>query len=191
MALSYPLSLPTEVGISQVQFTALSATAVSSSPFTYAQQVQHWGGEMWTAEVTLPPMRASSAEEWVAFLISLRGRYGTFYLNDPLNTSPRGTATTLSITGTTGDSSVSATINGTLKAGDWFNTPTNKLHKVVQDIASTGTMEIFPALREDLVAESCNLSSAKGIFRLSTNETTWSINEMNQYGITFPAMEAI
>ena len=191
MALTYPLSLPTTIGIAQIEFRAINATAFSQSPFTYSQQVQTWPGAMWQADVSLPPMNRPAAEEWVAFLLSLRGRYGTFYLNDPLSSQPRGTATTLTITGDEYSTSVTATVDGTLKAGDWFNTSTYGLHKVTKDLASSGTMEIWPPLREDIVAGSCNLDSAKGIFRLSSNETPWSIKEMNQYGITFGAMEAL
>jgi len=191
MALTYPLSLPTSIGIQNIQFTAITATTLTQSPFTFAQQVQSWPGEMWQADVTIPPCGNDVAEQWVAFLISLRGRYGTFYLNDPLNIEPRGSATTLTITGSQNSSSVTATINGTLNAGDWFNTPNYGLHKVTQNITSSGTMEIFPALREDLTAASCTLANAKGIFRLSTNESFWNINELNSYGITFGAMEAL
>jgi len=111
-----------------------------------------------------------------------------------LNTSPRGTATTLSVTGTSGSSSVTATINGTLKAGDWFSLgsgTSTRLYKVVQDISSSGTMEIYPALRSTVTGASADLTEAKGVFRLSSNETSWSINDVNSYGITFGAMEAL
>jgi hypothetical protein len=35
------------------------------------------------------------------------------------------------------------------------------------------------------------LSNTVGVFRLSSNETSWSSNEIAKYGITFGAMEAI
>jgi hypothetical protein len=35
------------------------------------------------------------------------------------------------------------------------------------------------------------VANAKGVFRLATNETNWSINEVTHYGLSFAAVEAI
>lgn len=194
MAITYPLSLPTTIGPAQIEFRAVNAVAISQSPFTFEQQIHTYSGQAWQADITLPPVSRDLAEDWVAFLLSLRGQAGTFYLNDPLNTSPRGTATSLVISGSAGSSSVTATINGTLKAGDWFSIgsgTSTRLHKVVQEISSSGTMEIYPALRSTVSSTTADLTEAKGVFRLSSNQTSWSINEVNSYGITFGAMEAL
>lgn len=194
MALSYPLSLPTTIGIAQVEFRAVNAVAVSQSPFTFQQQVHVYSGQAWQADISLPPVKGDLAEAWVGFLLALRGQSGTFLLGDPLNTSPRGTATSLTVSGSAGSSSVSATLNGSLKAGDWFSLgsgTSTRLYKVVQDISSTGTMEIYPALRATASSTSADLTEAKGAFRLSSNETSWSINDINSYGITFGAVEAL
>ena len=194
MALSYPLSLPDTIGIAQIELRATNAVALSSSPFTFQQQVHVYSGQAWSADISLPPVNEELAEAWVGFLLALRGQSGTFYLNDPLNTSPRGTATSLSVTGSPGSSSVSASLNGSLKAGDWFSLgsgTSTRLYKVVQDINSSGTMEIYPALRSAASGTSADLTGAKGVFRLASNETSWSINETNSYGITFGAIEAL
>ena len=194
MSQSPPKSLPTTIGIAEVEFRAVNAVAVSQSPFTFQQQIHVYSGQAWQADISLPPVKADLAEAWVGFLLSLRGQYGTFYLGDPLNTAPRGTATTLSVTGSAGSSSVTATLNGSLKAGDWFSLGSGnstRLYKVVQDISSTGTMEIYPALRATVSSASADLTEAKGAFRLASNETSWSINDINSYGITFGAVEAL
>lgn len=94
MAITYPLSPPTNIGIANIILSADNATAISQSPFTFSQQVIKHQGERWRASVSLPPMKAVDAEYWVAFLLSLRGQYGTFRLGDPNYTSPRGTALT-------------------------------------------------------------------------------------------------
>lgn len=194
MAITYPVSTPTSIGIANVEFRAINAVAYSMSPFTFQGQTHVYQGQAWSVDVTIPPVRKDLAEEWVAFLLSLRGQFGTFLLGDPNCDGPQGTATTLSVTGTAGSSTVSATINGTLKAGDWFSLgsgTSTRLYKVVQDIAATGNMEIYPALRANATAASAELSAPKGVFRLASNETTWSINEMSAYGISFGAMEAL
>ena len=199
MAITYPVALPTHTGIAQIELRAVNAVAYSQSPFTFAGQAHAYQGQMWQADVTLPPMKTADAEQWLGFLLSLRGQYGTFLLGDPLRTSLRGTATSCSITGSSGDNTVSATVPSgeTLLAGDYIqlgSASAATLHKVLVDYTGTGSaadLEIWPAIRTTHSASSATLSNAKGNFRLSTNEQAWSINEASIYGITFGAMEAI
>ena len=80
MAISYPAALPTHTGIAQIELRAINAVAYSASPFTFAGQAHAYPGQMWTADITLPPMNRSTAETWIAFLLSLRGQFGTFLL---------------------------------------------------------------------------------------------------------------
>jgi hypothetical protein len=194
MSITYPLSLPTHTGIRGIELRAVNAVAYSMSPFTFAGQTHAYAGQMWQADVTLPPMKLADAEQWIAFLISLRGQLGTFLLGDPLRTTPRGTATSATVSGSSGSGSVTVTMSGTLLAGDYIQLGTgddSTLHKVLQDRSGSGTLEIWPALRKDRSAVSATLTSAKGLFRLSTNEQAWSINEASIYGVTFAAREAI
>jgi hypothetical protein len=199
MAISYPVALPTHTGIAQIELRAINAVAYSASPFTFAGQAHAYPGQMWTADVTLPPMKTTDAEQWLGFLLSLRGQFGTFLLGDPLRTSPRGTAASCTITGVAGDNTVSATVTAgqTLLAGDYIQLGTGAnatLHKVLVNYTGTGSaanLEIWPALRVARTAVSATLSNAKGVFRLSSNEQAWSINEASIYGITFAAREAI
>ena len=194
MAITYPLSLPTHTGIRGIELRAINAVAYSASPFTFAGQTHAYSGQMWQADVTLPPMKIADAEQWLGFLVSLRGQYGTFLLGDPLRTAPRGTATSATISGSAGSGSVTVTMSGTLLAGDYIQLGSGSdatLHKVLQDQSGNGTLEIWPALRKGRTSASATLTNAKGLFRLSTNEQAWSINEASIYGITFSAREAI
>lgn len=194
MAISYPLSLPTNIGMASIELRAKNTVAVSSSPFTYKQTVYAYDGQMWEADVTLPPMNRDDAESWIAFLMSLKGRYGTFLLNDPSATSVRGTATSATITGAAGDSSVTVTMTGTLKAGDYIQLGTASdatLHKVLADQSGDGTLEIWPKLRKARSSVTADLSSSSGVFRLASNETAWSVNDASFYGISFGAVEVV
>lgn len=194
MAISYPISLLTHTGIAEVEFRATNAVAYSQSPFTFAGQSHAYAGQMWSADVSLPPMHRADAERWVAWLVSLRGQFGTFLLGDPLSTSPRGTATSATVSGSAGDASVSVTMTGTLLAGDYIQLGSSDgatLHKVLQDQNGNGTLEIWPKLRTARSSEAANLTSPQGKFRLSSNETSWSVNNASIYGISFSAMEAI
>ena len=74
-----------------ITFRAVNTVGMSMSPFTYQQVVAH-AGQRWECDVTLPAMARADAEQWVAFLVSLRGQFGTFTLGDPVGASPRGSA---------------------------------------------------------------------------------------------------
>jgi hypothetical protein len=207
MTISYPLSLPVATkAIQSIEIRAVNAVAYSRSPFTFAGQAFAYSGQMWTADVTLKPMKRADAEQWNAWLLSLRGQLGTFLMGDPMGATARGVATgTPLVNGAsqTGGSLVidGATISttGWLKAGDYIQLGSNessRLHKVLADANSDGsgnvTLDIWPHIR---VAPADNatvtVSNAKGLFRLSSNEQGFSINESAIYGMTFGAMEAV
>lgn len=203
MAITYPLAFPTHTGIAAIELRAVNAVAYSQSPFTFAGQAHAYSGEMWQADITLPPMKRADAEQWIAFLISLRGQYGTFYLGDPTAAAPRGTVTTNSdvnaANGSAGDRTISCTITSgeTLLAGDYIQigtTSNRTLHKVLEDVTGTGSaqdIEIWPALRESKSSAGVNILSTNGKFRLASNQQNWSVNEASVFGLTFGAFEAI
>jgi len=198
MAISYPLALPNSTTIRSIDFSAINAVAYSRSPFTFSGQAHAYAGQIWSADITLKPMRRVDAEKWVAFLLSCRGQFGTFLMGDPMASSVRGTATTATITGSAGGNTVSAVVasGATLLAGDMFQLGTGSdatLHKVLADYTGTGSganLEIWPALRKARSSVSADLTSAAGLFRLKSNETNWSVNNLAVYGITFGAVEA-
>ena len=206
MPISYPRALPTHTGIRQITLRAVNVTALSESVFTLRQQVFKHSGERWEAEVTLPQMARSDAEQWVAWLLSMRGREGTFLLGYPLGATPRGSAGgTPRVNGAsqTGDSisidGCTASQTGWLKAGDYIQLGSgagSSLHKVLQDVSSNGagqaTIDVWPSIRTAPADNSTVVVSAsKGVFRLATSSTEWSINEIAHWGIVFPAVEAI
>jgi hypothetical protein len=209
MAISYPLSLPTSIGIAQIELRATNAVAVSKSPFTFSTQVYAYSGKSWQADVTLPSIRRDLAEEWVAWLISLKGQLGTFYLGDPNATTPRGSARdtdTILINGapsigsdTISIDSAPASQTGYLKAGDYLQVnqgEDRQLFKVLTDTDTNGsgeaTVDVWPDVRKTILNNAAvTVENTKGIFRLSTNEQAFSINEASFYGITFGAMEAL
>lgn len=209
MAETYPLALPTHTGIARVRLIARDVVGVSTSPFNFTQQVYRHQGQRWEADISLPPMQRADAEQWAAFLLRLRGAYGTFLLGDPNGSTPRGSASatpgTPLVNGAsqTGDEldidglPVSAT--GYLKAGDYIQLgsgSTATLHKVLEDVNSDGsgeaTLNLWPKVRTAPSDDATvTVSNAKGKFRLASNETTWDIDQASIYGITFGAVEAL
>ena len=194
MAISYPLALPTSIGIAEITLSANNAVAISQSPFTFQQQIIRHPGQRWTASISIPPVRRDLAEPWVAFLLAMNGPVGTFLLGDPNGKAPRGTATSATITGTAGSASPTITMTGTLLAGDYIqlgSSATATLHKVLQDRSGTGTIEIWPALRSDVTGATATLTNTVGRFRLSGTQQSFNINDASIYGISFDAVEAL
>jgi hypothetical protein len=209
MAITYPLSLPTGIGMAQIELRVSNAVAVSRSPFTYSTQVHAYSGKSWQADVTLPSIRRDLAEEWIAWLISLKGQLGTFYLGDPNAVTPLGSARnsdTVTTNGSTAAGSntiaiTSAPLSQTdyLKAGDYLQIGTGtsmQLFKVLADVDTDGsgqaTIDVWPDVRATIsTGTSVYFESAKGVFRLASNESAFSINEASIYGISFGAIEAI
>jgi hypothetical protein len=71
-----------------------------------------------------------------------------------------------------------------------------QLIKVLTDVDTDGTgsatVDVWPNVRTSIADNSAiTLESAQGVFRLASNETSWSVNEASIYGITFGAMEAV
>ena len=194
MAITYPLALPTSIGIAEITLSANNAVAISQSPFTFQQQIIQHPGQRWTASVSIPPVRRDLAEPWVAFLLAMNGPVGTFLLGDPNAKAPRGTATSATITGTAGSASPTITMTGTLLAGDYIQIgsgATATLYKVLQDRTDTGTIEIWPALRSAASGATVTLTNTVGRFRLSNNQQSFNINDASVYGISFDCVEEL
>ena len=208
MTISYPLSTPTS-GIAQINLIVRNATALTQSPFTYAQQAQRNTGARWEADIVLPAMKRETAEPWVTFLTKLYGPFGTFLLGDPIGATARGSAS--SAPGTplvngasqTGDTlsidGLPASATGYLKAGDYIQLgsgATTQLYKVLDDVDSNSSGEANLTIWPDLRSSPSNdtavvVANAKGLFRLSTSATNWTIGTNGFYSIAFGAVEAL
>jgi hypothetical protein len=85
-------------------------------------------------------------------------------------------------------------MTGTLKAGDYIQLgggSSARLHQVLKDKSGNGSLEIWPALRDDYTNATVVFNSPKGLFRLANNISSWSINNSSAYGITFEAVEVL
>jgi hypothetical protein len=203
---TYPISFLSHTGVRSVELRAVNAVIYEMSPFTFAGQAQASSGQMWQADVTLPPMLREDAEKWIAWLVSLRGQFGTFNMGDPSAATPRGVATgTPEVNGAfqTGEDlnidGCTADVTGWLKAGDYIQLgsgATATLHKVLADVNTNAsgqtTLSLWPHIRS-APADNATVvvSDTVGRFRLASNESSWSVNEASIYGITFSAREAI
>lgn len=196
---SYPLSLPSSPGFTVTSFGLRRAVGETRSPFTFSSQVQRHQGAVWFASLSLPAMLRSDAEAWNAFLIKLNGKYGYFLLGDPDAGTPRGTnggsplVAGSSQTGNNLDTDGWSNNETVLKAGDYFQTASNTLHKLTDDATSNGSGEATLKFEPPIVsAQSDNsaltTTNARGLFRLASNDVSWSVNQLHVYGISFDAV---
>ncbi len=208
MTISFPASITAYDDFQHAEFTGRSIVAMAQSPFTGQQQVQEHQGQFWLAEITLNNLPRGSAEDWIAFFLSLHGRRGTFTMGDPTGGVARGSAgvtpgtpvikgasqsgDTLAIDGAT------ASAAAYLSPGDYIQLGTGgstHLHKVVvqADTLSGGnvTLEIWPFLR---VAPGDNdaviVGSTVGLWRMDNNDASWSEDPL-VWRASFNAIEVI
>ena len=206
MAITYPLTLPSHKKPSNITFRAVNTVGITQSPFTYAQQAVAHSGQRWECDVTLPQMSRADAEQWIAFLVSLRGQFGTFTLGDPTGASPRGSAGGTPLVngasqtgGTLNIDGCTASQTGWLKAGDYIQlgtAGTATLHKVLADADSNGSgevsLDIWPYIRTAPANDATVVvTNTVGRFRLASNQQNWNINEASIFGMTFGGVEAI
>lgn len=206
MTITYPLTFPTNLGISSFRMGLRNAVGRLESPFSFHEQVIRFSGQVWEIEVSLPNMFRADAEAFNAFILKLRGKYGTFLIGDPNGVTPRGswggtpvvkgagqTGGTLNIDG------LPNSITGVAKAGDYIQIGTGanaRLYKILDDANSNGsgeaTLSIAPDLRSSPADNAAIIySGAQGVFRLGSNIVPFSINNNSVYSITFKATESI
>ena len=206
MAITYPLTMPVINNPAQITLSAENVVSKSTSPFTFSEQTFVHPGQRWTASVTLPPMKRDYAEQWISFLMSLKGRQGYFLLFDPNAETIQGTVTGVVRVNGASQIGSSLTVDGlganrvnAFKAGDYIQLgsgATSRLHKVLTDVTADAlggaTLDIWPDLRESPVNNAVvTYTTASGLFRLDSNITSWNINSMSSYGITFDCTEYV
>ena len=197
---TFPLAFPTYTGVKGIVIRPRKVVGVNTSPGSLVSQVYEWPGERWEADVSLPLMNRAAAEQWAAWMLSLRGPVGSFLMGDPAGTTPRGAAATTPGTPQVDGAQAAllrtlaiktglGTTANYLRAGDWISLSTGstrRLHKVLADasLSSAGkvTLDIWPALRV-AVTDSATIyvSSTTGRFMLTGAALDMSIDTASIY----------
>lgn len=208
MAVTYPLNMPTNRRPARVTLSMRNVVGVSSSPFTFQSDVFRYPGQAWAAQVSLPVMKRDDAYPWIAFLASLKGRFGTFYLGDPDAELPLGNARvtpgTPVVSGAqSGEdilvSGLPTSVTEYLLPGDYVQIGTGAgltLHKVLEQVDSDSSGEaqltLWPEVRTTVAdGTSVVVSACRGLFRLSQNETQFDIATASRYGMSFSCEEVL
>ena len=91
------------------------------------------------------------------------------------------TTTTLTYTNTGG--------SGSFALGDWIQISTS-LYKIIK--VDGATLDVFPVLRSSYAASTpITYANAKGVFRLASGSTEWSIDLASIYGVNFSIIEDV
>ena len=150
-------------------------------------------------------MKRDTAEEWIAFALSLRGRKGTFLAGDPSGRIPRGVGGGTPLVKGAGQTGSTLLLDGCpisttnwLKKGDYFQLGTGssaRLHKLIENANTNAsgevTLEFVPTLRTS-PADNAPLiiTNAKGLFRMDSNTVPWTADGNGQfYSYSFTATE--
>ncbi|MBX9580474.1 MAG: hypothetical protein K2X87_09215 [Gemmataceae bacterium] len=204
MAISYPLTLPTSVGLTRFRPVHVHATATEQSPWTLATLVQEHPGKLLGAECTVAMAARAKAAPWQAFKAKLKGPKGTFLMGDPSARTPQGVATgTPRVNGSVAKQAEeittkgwTASVTGILKEGDYIQIG-NRLYQVLQDVNSNGsgqcTLDVFPPVREPLTDNTLILTAnTVGLFRLTgAEQVPYEVTMDGVYAVEFAAVEAL
>jgi hypothetical protein len=211
MGITYPVSPPAISGIGPLDFTLSEVHVVgeTESPFTLGQQLQQWQGQAWDLEINLPPMLLVQAEQWIAFLGSLLGKFGTFLMGDYNRPTPQGPMSGSPVSSGSANApglnqlnvrGASNSITNWAVAGDYIQLTAagspQRLYKVLQnastDSSGNVTLQIFPNIRENIPDGTTIITSnCRGTFRLMENKQPWKVDRNKLYTISFKAKEAI
>tara|TARA_R110000824_G_scaffold31490_4_gene102414 strand:+ start:788 stop:1414 length:627 start_codon:yes stop_codon:yes gene_type:complete len=206
MAYTYPddTVIPT-TGFTNSNWKLNRAVSVSTSPFTGESQTYEYDKAIWSATVSLPPMRRDVAALWQAFFMKLHGRAGSFLLGDPDAKTAQGSITG-DVTVTNAKAigidaiilTVAASNNGTVvfKAGDYvqFGTQGNsRLYMIVDNATASGsrvTINIEPPLKLAISAgATVDYTAPQCVMRMDNNDLGWDANHISTYGISFSCTE--
>lgn len=199
------VTVPSSSCAASVTMSLQRVVGVTASPFTLDTQSFKWPGEKWMIQFDLPTItRRAVASEWIAFALTLKGKFGYFLMGDPSARVPLGIATGTPVvdgSGSTGNILLTRgwtpNVTGILKAGDYIQYGTDenaRLHMVVVDANSNGSgnaaLTIEPAIRVSPTdGTAVVVNDAKGVFRLLDNTWAWSVLPGPKYRISFQAEE--
>ena len=139
------MAYPTTPKPNKIKVTS-SAPAFVSQTQNLRRQTRTTGAQQWNFELTYPPLSRSDFAPLWAFVISQKGRYGSFTFVPTVYGDTSGTATgTLLANGSAVIGATSVTsdgLTGTLKAGDFIKfAGHDKVYMLTADGSTTLTIE--------------------------------------------------
>jgi hypothetical protein len=196
-------NFPADIGQTDVTLRAVNLVGEQRGPFNAKREVQVFPGAHWEMEIAFIPTLRAEAQRLEAFLLSLRGKAGTFRLADPYRSLPLGASLgtpLIRVATVAGDEAVltkgwTVSQSDALKAGDFIEIGT-RLHMVLQDAdadaSGHATVNVWPPIRQVHAVNAPVITrNARGVFALDANavEFTRGVNGYN--GALLRAVEVV
>lgn len=201
MAITYPLTFPTDPAPANFDLTFMPNVGMSQSIYTDDVQTYTHDRLVWSAAVSMPTMwDAIKGREFHGFFTALRGKAGTFTMVLPDHASPRGTQnanfnvkTTTAIRSETLECD-GLTIGATLLTGDMISVD-DRLYMVMENATADGSGEATLTLSHGLRAEATagdtvTCINPVGTWRLASDPVRQT-NNVNHANFNFAIVEAV
>ena len=196
-------NFPADIGQTDVTLRAVNIVGEQRGPFNAKREIQVFPGAHWEIEVAFLPVLRAEAQRLEAFLLSLRGKAGTFRLADPYRSLPLGSnlgTPLVRVATVAGDEAVLTkgwTINqvDALKAGDFIEIGT-RLHMVLQDAdadaSGNATVNVWPPIRQVHAVNAPLITrNARGVFALDANAVEFPRGVNGYNGAILRAVEVV
>jgi hypothetical protein len=204
MSITYPLTLPTTVDPASFSLYVAHSVSENRSPYSKREQVHDFGGGSWILEATFPLLTEDLADEYLGFISSLKGQWGTFKAGNHRRRTIKGAglgqSPRVQTSGQTGTSLLThnwtPSTSNIMRQGDFFEL-NGSLHMVTQNASSDGIgdalLEITPELRAATVDEDpITIADPKGTFRLVESRPELIKMGLDRlYAVSIKAMEAV
>jgi hypothetical protein len=183
-----------------LEWALQSNTQTFTSPLNGTMQTLELPGARWRASFTYQNLSEADAAKLQAFLVSLRGQAGRFYLYNFARPKPNGVGTGTPLVNGANQSGASlvtdgwtASQTGILKAGDFIGV-NGELKMVTADVNSDGsgnaTLSIEPPLRASPADNSAiTVTMPTTTFVLSDTTSKWVTRAPIITDITIDAIE--
>ena len=201
---SWPLTMPTNKGFTDIKWDLRRNNALVHNPWTFDNQSQRFDGAQWVGSLTLPNMNRDTYMQWNSFFRSLEGTAGTFYLPAPNNENSLTADGVLQAAYTPGTYDIVVRVptstTGTPYPGQYIqigDASAARLYEIrtATPIASNGDINISltPKMRHTFGAGTIvKFRNPVGVFRLMENIDVRDVNRRHIYKIpTFAVQEVI
>lgn len=201
------IAIPESSCFASVVLNMQNVNGVTESPFNLKEQVYNWEGQRWSMSLSMPPLtNRDIACDWITFGLKLRGIFNVFLMGDPSSKNPRGVATGNPIVDGNNQTGgflkvkgFTQNITNILRKGDYIQYGSglnSRLHMVVEDVNSdlngVALLPLVPDLRYSPLDETpVILNSPKGVFRLTDNNFSWSVEPSRIVRLSFDAVEVL
>ena len=193
--------LPTGVDIQSMEFISNQATVATQS-LSGRQQIRSFGGQYWSARITMSPMTRDDLRQVYAFLIKQKGSFTTFTIAPTNLTEVSGSGDGdvalggTSAVGTTTLTLAASTANQ-YKAGDMIiinpDSGTHTKAYMVTDNNTNATLNIEPELVVAVEADDTiySYTNFKLTVRLVGDTYSYNVDETGFGVLEFDVVEAV